>query len=701
MAHASPKRIRNVALVGHRGSGKTSVNEALLFTAGAINRLGSVADGTTVSDSAADEKAREMSISASLSSVRWDDRKVNLIDTPGEPSFVADALCALRVCEGAVFVVNGVMGAEVTTTRLWERAAELGLARLLFVNMLDRERADFYRTLDSLKAAFGQHVVATEIPIGAEHELEGVIDLIDMKAYRYEGEGKDNCQEIPIPDDLADRAQEMREKLMDEVAEVSDELMERYLEGEEISHEETVSALKTGVTEGHVFPVTCGAATRNLGINRLLDALVEDLPSPAKRGPIEVDGVTLEPDESKDMVAFVFKTLADPYAGRLNLFRVYQGVIEHDSQVQNCRGHVKERIGQLLTPQGKETEQADSFGPGDIGMVAKLKETRAGDVLAAKDTELPLSLPDMPRPVMAFAIEAKAKGDEDKMGQALRRLQEEDPTIDFHRDEQTGEQILAGITQVHVEVIVDRMKERFGAEVELHQPHVPYREAIKGSASSHARYKKQTGGRGQFADCHIEIEPLAPGRGLRVRQRDQGRRDPGRLHPRGREGRARGHAGRRGGRLPGPGRPREAVRRPAPLGRLVGDGVQDRRLDGVQGRHGERPGGADGADHGGHRDGARGGRGRRDRRPQLAPRAPARHGAEGLGHRGQGRGADGGAAQLRARPARDHRRAGRVHDGAGPLRGDPGPHRAIGRAGGGARAGGRQGVGEVALSSGR
>ena len=514
MAHASPKRIRNVALVGHRGSGKTSVNEALLFTAGAINRLGSVADGTTVSDSAADEKAREMSISASLSSVRWDDRKVNLIDTPGEPSFVADALCALRVCEGAVFVVNGVMGAEVTTTRLWERAADLGLARLLFVNMLDRERADFYRTLDSLKAAFGQHVVATEIPIGAEHELEGVVDLIDMKAYRYEGDGKDNCQEIPIPDDLADRAQEMREKLMDEVAEVSDELMERYLEGEEISHEETVSALKTGVTEGHVFPVTCGAATRNLGINRLLDALVEDLPSPAKRGPIEVDGVTLEPDESKDMIAFVFKTLADPYAGRLNLFRVYQGVIEHDSQVQNCRGHVKERIGQLLTPQGKETEQADSFGPGDIGMVAKLKETRAGDVLAAKDTELPLSLPDMPRPVMAFAIEAKAKGDEDKMGQALRRLQEEDPTIDFHRDEQTGEQILAGITQVHVEVIVDRMKERFGAEVELHQPHVPYREAIKGSASSHARYKKQTGGRGQFADCHIEIEPLPQGGGF-------------------------------------------------------------------------------------------------------------------------------------------------------------------------------------------
>jgi elongation factor G len=490
------------------------VNEALLFEAGAINRLGSVADGTTVSDAASDEKAREMSISASLSSFRWDDRKINLVDTPGEPSFIADALAALRVVEGAVFVVNGVMGTEVTTSRLWERASELGLARIIFVNMLDRERADFFRSLESLKQAFGQHVVATEIPIGKEHELQGVIDLIDMKAYRYDGDGRENCSEIEIPEELQAQAQEYREKLMDEVAEVSEALMERYLEGEEISHEETVDALKQGVTDGHLFPVTCGAATRNLGINRLLDAFVEDLPSPAKRGTIDLDGVTLEPDESKDMVAFVFKTLADPYAGRVNLFRVYQGVLEHDSQVHNCRAHVKERIGQLLVPQGKENEQADEFGPGDIGAVAKLKETHAGDVLAAKDMECPLRLPPMPRPVMAFAIEAKAKGDEEKMGQALRRLQEEDPTIDFHRDSETGEQILAGITQIHVEVIVDRMKERFGAEVELHSPHVPYREAIKGTAKAHARYKKQTGGRGQFADCHIEIEPAPDGEGL-------------------------------------------------------------------------------------------------------------------------------------------------------------------------------------------
>ena len=390
MAHESPKRIRNVALVGHRGSGKTSVNEALLFEAGAINRLGSTADGTTVSDSASDEKAREMSISASLSSFRWDDRKINLVDTPGEPSFLADAIAALAVCEGAVFVVNGVMGVEVTTDRLWQRAEELGLARLVFVNMLDRERADFFRALDSLKQAFGPHVVATEIPIGSEHELQGLIDLVDMKAYRYDGTDRGGAEEIPIPEELQAQAQEYREKLMDEVAEVSDVLMERYLEGEEISHEETVSALKTGVTEGRIFPVTCGAATRNLGINRLLDAFVEDLPSPAKKGPVELDGVTLEPDEDKDLVAFVFKTLADPFAGRLNLFRVYQGVVTQDSHVHNCRAHVKERVGQLLMPQGKATEHADEFGPGDIGAVAKLKETRAGDVLAGADAEIPL-----------------------------------------------------------------------------------------------------------------------------------------------------------------------------------------------------------------------------------------------------------------------------------------------------------------------
>ena len=519
MAHKGAQRIRNIAIVGHRGCGKTSLNEALLFEAGVINRLGSVTDGSTVSDSESDEQEREMSISASLSSFEYEDRKINLIDTPGDPSFIADALGPLSVCESAVFCVNGVMGVEVSTARLWERAAERDLARLVFVNMLDRERADFFRTLDSLKEAFGPHAVATEIPVGAEHELRGIVDLIDMKAYEYSGAGRDSAQEIPIPDDIAGQAQDYREKLMDEVAENSDELMERYLEGEEISHDEIVSALKEGVTAGTIFPVTCGVATKNLGTDRLLDALVHDLPSPAKKGAFKArDGegneVDIAPDDAAEPIAYVFKTLADPFAGRINLFRVLSGTVSHDSQLTNVRAHSKERIGQLLVPHGKEMGHADEFGAGDIGAVAKLKETHSGDVLAGKDSKVSMPPLGLPGAVMAFAIEAKAKGDEDKIGSAIRRLQEEDPTIDFHRDPQTGEQIIAGLSQVHVEVIVDRMKNRFGAEVILKPPRVPYQETIKGSAKAQGRYKKQTGGRGQFGDCHIELEPLPQGTGF-------------------------------------------------------------------------------------------------------------------------------------------------------------------------------------------
>jgi elongation factor G len=515
--HKAADRIRNVALVGHRGSGKTSLHEALLFEAGAINRLGSVVEGTTVSDSDPDEKARQMSISAALSSFEWQDRKVNLIDTPGDSSFIADALGALRVCESAVFVINGVMGVEVHTTRLWQRAAELDLARLLFVNMLDRERADFFRALDSLQSAFGQHVVATEIPIGSEHEISGVIDLVDMKAYEYDATtppSRANSREIPVPDGLLSQAEEYREKMMDEVAENSDALMERYLEGEEISHAEIVAALKDGTNRGALFPVTCGVATRNLATNHLLDAIVEDLPSPVMHGGLEVGELTLEPVEDREMFSYVFKTRADPFAGRINLFRVYQGVLKQDSQVLNTRTHNKERIGQLVTFEGGHTGHATECGPGDIGAVAKLKETKAGDWLASRDEPIAMPSIKLPAPVMAFAVEPKSKGDEDKVFTALRRLQEEDPTIDLHRDPQTGEQIVAGLSQVHVEVIVERLKSRFGAEVNLKPPRVPYQETIRQPAKAHGRHKKQTGGRGQFGDCHIEIEPLEPGGGF-------------------------------------------------------------------------------------------------------------------------------------------------------------------------------------------
>jgi elongation factor G len=509
--HKAADQIRNVALVGHRGTGKTSLHEALLFEAGVTNRLGVVTEGTTVSDADDDEQQRQMSISAALASFEWQGRKINLIDTPGEPSFVADALSALRVCESAVFVVNAVMGVEVSTARLWQRAEELDLARLVFVNMLDRERADFFRTLESLKAAFGSHVVATEIPIGTEHEFRGLIDLIDMKAYEFDGSGRGNAKEIPIPDDLADQAQEYREKLMDEVAENSDALMERYLEGEELSHQEIVDALKDGTNHGNLFPVACGVATRNFGMGRLLDGFVEDLPSPVKHGGLQLDELELEPDESKDLFAYVFKTRADPFAGRINLFRVYQGVVKHDTQVVNARTSNKERIGQLVEFHGKETGHVDAFGPGDVGAVAKLKETKAGDWLVGKPAEVAMPQIKLPAPVMAFSITPKSKGDEDKVFTALRRLHEEDPTIELRRDAQTGENIVAGLSQVHVEVIVDRMRSRFGAEVDLKPPRVPYQEGIRKPAKAHGRHKKQTGGRGQFGDCHIEVEPLTDG----------------------------------------------------------------------------------------------------------------------------------------------------------------------------------------------
>ncbi|MGN6217532.1 MAG: elongation factor G [Solirubrobacterales bacterium] len=536
MSHKAADRIRNVALVGHRGCGKTSLHEAMLFEAGAINRLGSVDDGSTTSDHEEDEKRRGLSINACVSCFQHADREINLIDTPGDPSFVADAAAALRVADSAVVVVSGVAGVEVQTERLWRRADEEGLARLVFVNMLDRERADFFAALDSLKAAFGPHVVATEIPIGSEQEVRGVVDLIDMEAWVYEGSDRGSAEKVEIPEELRPRAQEYREKLMDEVAENSDELMERYLDGEEIDHEEIVTALKRGVTEGHLFPVTCGVATKNLGTNRLLDALVEDLPSPKMRGALTAqdgDGGPIEvaPEEDGPLVAYVFKTTADPYAGRINLFRVFSGTLRSDSQAVNVTHHQKERIGQIGQPLGKDLKPVEELGAGDIGAIAKLKETRAGDLLCDEQREIAVRPLDLPAPVMAFSYEPKTKGDEEKAATAVRRLSEEDPTLDVHRDPQTGEQIIAGLTQVHVEVLVERMKSRFGAEIELHPPRVPYQETIRRPAAAHARYKKQTGGKGQFADCAIEIEPGEDGKGLEFVDQIKGAAIPGSFIP--------------------------------------------------------------------------------------------------------------------------------------------------------------------------
>jgi elongation factor G len=495
-----PGKIRNVAVIGHRGTGKTSLVEALLYEAGATTRMGTIADGSTVSDHDEAERKRGLSISSSVTHLDWEGRIVTLVDTPGEPSFQADALAALRVVEGAIMVVSGVLGVEVGTERLWRRCEELGLARLVLVNMLDRERADFYATLAQLQERLSEACVAVELPIGGEQDFRGIVDLVHMVAYLH---GPDGLHDEPadIPDDMREVADEYHDKLMDVVSETSDELMERYLEGAEISREEMAAALKKLVTEGRLFPVGAGAVARNVGSRGLLDLIVEGLPSPAR--------ATTVPDTGEaGVLAYAFKTIADPYSGKINLLRVFAGTLSSESTLHNARTGGKERIGQLLLLQGKDHTPTDALGCGMIGAIAKLKDTTTGDVLADVADPPAVEPLQIPAPVMSFAVEATRKADEDKLHASLRRLAEEDPSLDVHRDPQTGETIVAGLSQMHVELVLERLSRRFGVEVELHPPRVPYLETIRRRARAQGRYKKQTGGRGQFGDCHIEIEPM-------------------------------------------------------------------------------------------------------------------------------------------------------------------------------------------------
>jgi elongation factor G len=495
-----PAKIRNVAVSGHRGTGKTSLVEAMLFQSGAINRLGTVEAGTTTSDSDEDEQRRQMSLASSLCHLEWQERKINLIDTPGDAGFSGDTVAALRVVEGGLLVASAVMGVEVQTGRVWARAEQLELPRVVFVNMLDRERADFYRALEQFRTQLSERCVAIHLPIGSEHELTGIVDLLHMTAYSSpEGDRESGPMEIPA--EMADAVATYRTQLLDSVVETDEGLMERYLEGEELGTEEVAHALKDAVTRGELFPVACGVATKNLGTTALLDLLVEGVPSPAKRpASIDVNGA--------GTAAFVFKTVADPFAGRINLFRVLSGTLTSDATLVNARSHSKERVGALLALQGKEHEPSKEFGAGDIGAVAKLKDTTTGDLLLDTERELELPSLDFPEPVMSFAVTPKAKGDEEKVATSLRRLAEEDPTLVLRRDAQTGDQLLSGMSQIHVEVAVDRLRSRFGVDVELHQPHVPYLETIRRESRARHRYKKQTGGRGQFGDCEIVVEPL-------------------------------------------------------------------------------------------------------------------------------------------------------------------------------------------------
>ncbi|MCY4086915.1 MAG: elongation factor G [Actinomycetia bacterium] len=497
MPAADPTAIRNVALVGHRGAGKTALTEALLFESGVTNRLGTIDAGSTVSDGDEDEHSRQMSLTASICHLSWQGAKLNLIDTPGDAGFIADSLAALRVVDAALVLLNGVAGVEVHTGRHWRRCADLGLPRLICISMLDRERADFDAAVSAAREQLSPACVPITIPIGQEADLGGVIDLLRQQAYAApDGEREGDPTELGADD--ADRVAAAREQLVEAIVETDEELMERYLEGEEIGEDELLAALRGAVGAGEIFPVVCGAATQNIGTRAVLDLIAAASPSPADRPPaVETDGPA----------AFIFKTVADAFAGRISVFRVFAGELAGDTTLINGRSGAKERLGQLLVLQGRDPEQVDALGQGDIGAVSKLKDTTTGDLLLAPGETASVEPIAFPEPVMSFAVVPRSKGDEEKVTGSLRRLAEEDPTLVIRRDEQTGEQLLAGMSQVHVEVAVGRLKRRFGVEVDLHQPRVPYLETIRKEARARARYKKQTGGRGQFGDCEIVIEP--------------------------------------------------------------------------------------------------------------------------------------------------------------------------------------------------
>jgi elongation factor G len=517
MALIDPAKIRNIAVVGHRGSGKTSLVEGLLFTTGAKSRLGTVVDGTTALDHDEDEIKRQMTISAGLTHVDWAGNRLNLIDTPGEASFINETLGTLPVVEGVLVLVNAISKVEVQTERLWKRARELGVSRVAAVNMMDRERADFDDALAALKARFGNEVVAAALPIGSEAGFKGVVDLVAMKAYTYSG-NSGKATEGPIPDDMAEAAAEAREALVDKVAEADDALLEKYLEGTELTQQEVTEALTTAVAAGSVAPVIPVCATKNIGSDRLLQLLL-DVPSPVSSGPRKAakvpsgDEIDLVCDTAAPTAMFVFKTIYDQFSGRVNLARIFSGKIATDTQLVNERTGEKERTGNILLMQGKETKALEEAGAGDIVALAKLKETGTGDTLSDAAHPVRYARYELPPAAISFALSPKNRGEEEKVSNGLRRLGEEDPAMGLKFDPQTKEMLISGTSQVHVEVILDKLKRRFGVEVVLHPPQVPYRETIRKKAIAQGRHKKQTGGRGQFGDCWIEVEPQPRGGG--------------------------------------------------------------------------------------------------------------------------------------------------------------------------------------------
>ena len=506
------ENIRNVVLLSHSGAGKTSASEAMLFTAGAITRLGRVQEGTTTSDYDPDEIKRQISINLTTLPLEWKGVKMNLVDTPGYSDFVGEVRAAMRVVEGAVIIVCAASGVEVGTEQVWSYCKEAELPRLIFINKMDRENADFYRTLEQLQSKFGSRCLPLQLPIGAQDSFQGVVDLLAMKSYIGS-----ETKEAELPSTLQAKADSLREKLIEAVAEVDDKLIEKYLGGEELSPEELGGGLRQAAVAGRIVPVFVGSAIKNIGLTLLLDAIQGYLPSAKERDVVIVgDSAKQErtkPSQDGPLAALVFKTSADPYVGKLTYFRVYTGAINSNSQVWNASRGGAERIGQLFMLRGKTQEPVSQVGAGDMGAVAKLTTTSTGDTLCSQDKPLKLAPIQFPEPIFSLAVHPKTKADLDKLGAALSRLAEEDPTLQVRREADTNETILSGIGESQLEVAAEKMMRKFGVGVKLETPKVPYKETITVPTKAEYKHRKQTGGHGQFGHVFLELEPLPRGSG--------------------------------------------------------------------------------------------------------------------------------------------------------------------------------------------
>ena len=507
--------IRNVALVGHGNSGKTSLVAGFLCAAGATNRLTRTDDGTTITDFDEDEIARKITISSAVAAAEWNKKKINLIDTPGFNMFINDTKAAMVAADAALVLVDGVAGVEVQTEKVWSFAEEFQLPRAIVINKLDRERSGFERTLENVQSVFGRTAIPIQLPLGAEREFNGVVDLVRMKAYTYTPDGDGKGKEAPIPAGLADAAQAAHEALMEMVAEGNDALMEEYFDKGSLAPERILEGLRDAVRQMRIFPVLCASGLHNTASDLLLNFVLDYFPNPAERGAWKgtLNGAETERavKDSAPVSAFVFKTVADPFAGRVSYFKVVSGIVRNDANLVNARSSSAERLAHIGALFGKTIAPVTELHAGDLGGVAKLKDTLTGDTLDDKASLIAYPTVKLQEPSIAYAISAKTRNDEDRMGQAVHKILEEDQALRFYRDPQTKEFLLAGCGQQHVEVIVSRLKKRYGVDVELHAPKIPYRETIRGRAEVQGRHKKQTGGHGQFGDCWIRMEPLPRG----------------------------------------------------------------------------------------------------------------------------------------------------------------------------------------------